>query len=92
MPRTDSGRSTPLRLAILGTGLLALGLAAGCSDGTPRAASADLAAARKAAAARGSGFLDLGPGRGDVAPVRTRGKGVPRRPARPAARTQRTTR
>jgi hypothetical protein len=90
MPRTDSGRSTALRLATLGPGLLALGLAAaGCSDDTPRAASADLAASRKAAAGRGGGFPELGPTRGDVAPVRTRGKGVL---GRPAAGTQGTTR
>jgi hypothetical protein len=83
MPRTDSGRSTPPRLATLGPGLLALGLAAaGCADDTPRAASADLAASRKAAAGRGDGFSELGPTRGDVAPVRTRAKGDARAPGR----------
>jgi hypothetical protein len=89
MPRTDSGRPTRLRLATLGPGPLALGLAAGCTDDPPRAASADLAASRKAAAGRGGGFSELGPTRGDVAPVRTRGKGAT---GLPAAGPQKTTR
>ena len=92
MPRTGSGWSTPLRLATLGPGLLALGLAAGCSDDTPPAASADLAASRKALAVRGGRALDLGPGGGDVAPTRTRGKGMAGTPAGPAVKTQGTTR
>jgi hypothetical protein len=93
MPRTGSGWSTPLRLATLGPGLLALGLAAtGCTSDVPGAGAADLASSRKAAAGREGGFPDLGPASGDVAPVRTWGKGAPGRRAGPAAKTQGTTR
>jgi hypothetical protein len=81
------------RLAVIGPGLLALVVAAaGCTDDTPGAGAADLAASRKAAEVRAGGFPELGPTRGDVAPVRTRGKGAPGRPAGPAAKTQGTTR
>jgi hypothetical protein len=93
MPRPVPKRLPRPRLAVIGPGLLALGLAAaGCTDDTPGAGTADLAASRKAAVGRGGGFPELGPAGGDVAPVRTRGKGVPGRPAGPAARTQGTTR
>lgn len=65
------------RLAILGPGLLGLGVAAaGCSDDRPRAGSIDVGAATKAAEARKGGALDFGPRSADVDPVRTRGKGT----------------
>jgi hypothetical protein len=81
--------SSPLRLATLGPGLVALGLAAvGCSDGTPRAGSAELAASKKAGADRGGRVLDPGPRGGDVAPTRTRGKGIAGHPAGPAVKNQ----
>ncbi len=93
MSRTDSGRSTRLRLATLRPGLLALGLAVpGCSDDTPRAASADLAASRKTAAAKEGRVLDLGPRGGDVAPTRTRGKGMAGLTSVPAVKFQGLTR
>jgi hypothetical protein len=89
MSRTALGRSAGLRLAFVGAALLALGLAvAGCSDDTPRAGSADIAASRKAAAGRGGGLLHLGRRSADVAPTRTRGKGMVGRPAGPPVMSQ----
>ena len=93
MSRTALGRSAAPRLAFVGAVLLALGLAvAGCSDDTPRTGSADTAASRKAAAKRGGGLLDLGRRSADVAPTRTRGKGIAGRSAGPPVKTQGQTR
>jgi hypothetical protein len=76
-------------LAFLGPVLLALGLAvSGCSDDIPRAGSANIAASKKAAARRGGGLLDRGRRSADVAPIRTRGKGIASRPAVPSVKTQ----
>lgn len=81
MTRTDFGGAPPLRLATLGPGLLALGLAlAGCSDDTPRAGSVDVAASRKAAESQGK-VNPFGPGSrtGDVAATRVKaGRKAPR--------------
>jgi hypothetical protein len=93
VPRTGSGRSILLRLATLGPGLLAFGLAAGCSDDTPRAGSADLAASKSKAAGAGGGHgLDLGPRGADVAPVRTHGKGTAGLPTGSAVKAHGVTR
>jgi hypothetical protein len=93
MSRTALGRSAASRLAFVSAALLALGLAvAGCSDDTPRAGSADTAASRKVAAKRGGGLLDLGRRGADVAPTRTRGKGMTGRSAGPSVKTQGQTR
>ena len=93
MSRTALGRSAAPRSAFLGAALLALGLAAwGCSDDIPRAGSADIAASRKAAARRGGGLPDRGRRSADVAPTRTRGKGMAGRSAGPSVKTQRQTR
>ena len=80
-------------MAFAGAALLALGLAvAGCSDDTPRAGSADTAASRKVAAKRGGGLLDLGRRGADVAPTRTRGKGMTGSSPGPSVKTQGQTR
>jgi hypothetical protein len=80
-------------LAFAGAALLALGLAfAGCSDDTPGAGSADTAASRKAAAKRGGALLDLGRRGTDVAPTRTRGKGMTGSSPGPSVKTQGQTR
>jgi hypothetical protein len=93
MSRTARGRSAASRSAFLGAALLALGLAiSGCSDDIPRAGSADIAASKKIAAERGTGVSHLGRRGTDVAPTRTRGKGMMGRSAGPAVKTQRQTR
>jgi hypothetical protein len=93
MSRTALGQSATSRLACLGPALLALGLAAsGCSDDVPRAGSADTAASRKVAAERGSNLFHLGRRTADVAPNRTRGKGMAGRSAGPPVKTQGQTR
>jgi hypothetical protein len=93
MSRTAVGPSAAPRLAFIGPALLALGLAAsGCSDDIPRAGSADIAASKKVAAERGSGLSHLGRRSADVAPTRTRGKGMKGRSAGPAVKTQGQTR
>jgi hypothetical protein len=71
----------------------ALGLVAGgCADDTPRAGSADIAASRKAAAERRGGLFNLGRRHTDVAPIRTRGKGLADRSTTPPVKTQGKTR
>jgi len=93
MSRTALGPSAASRLAFIGPALLALGLAAsGCSDDIPRAGSADTAASRKAAAERGSDLFHLGRRSADVAPTRTRGKGMAGRSADPSVKTEGQTR
>ena len=93
MSRIVLGRSAAPRLAFVGAALLALGLAVwGCSDDIPRAGSADIAAAKKAAAERGSDLFHLGRRTPDVAPTRTRGKGIAGRSAGPPVKTQGQTR
>ena len=94
MPRSTLRRLTRPRFVHLGAVLLALGLsAAGCSDDTPRAGSADLAASRKAAAEKGPGGLhDFGPRTGDLGPTRTRAKAKASPSAGPADKTQGKTR
>jgi hypothetical protein len=70
-------RPTRPRWALVGPGLLGLGVAAaGCSDDVPRAGSIDVGASKKAAVARGVGYFNFGAKTADVAPIRTRGKGM----------------
>jgi hypothetical protein len=93
MSRTALGRSVAPRLAFVGAALLAPGLAvSGCADDIPRASSADIAASRKAATERGSNLFHLGRRTADVAPTRTRGKGMAGRSAGPPVKTEGQTR
>ena len=93
MSRTALGRSAARRSAFLGAALLALGLAvSGCSDDIPRGGSADIAASKKVAAERGSNLFHLGRRSADVAPTRTRGKGMAGRSADPSVKTEGQTR
>jgi hypothetical protein len=93
MSRTALGRSPARRLAFGGAALLALGLAvSGCSDDIPRAGSADIAASKRIAAERGTGVSHLGRRGTDVAPTRTRGKGMTGSSPGPSVKTQGQTR
>jgi hypothetical protein len=93
MSRTALGGSAAPRSAFLGVALLALGLVvSGCYDDVPRAGSADIAASKKAAAERGSNLFHRGRRTADVAPTRTRGKGMAGRSAGPSVKTQGKTR
>jgi hypothetical protein len=84
MPRSNRKRLASTRLAILGPGLLWIGLAvAGCADDTPGVGTADMAASRDAAKDKHGGLTNFGARSGDVAPVKTRGKGTGGRPAGP---------
>ena len=66
-----------------------LGLAvAGCSDDAPGAGTADMGASRVAAKDKHGGLTNFGTRGGDVAPVKTRGKGTGGRPAGPNADAQ----
>jgi len=61
-------------------------------DDIPRGGSADIAASKKVAAERGSNLFHLGRRSADVAPTRTRGKGMAGRSADPSVKTEGQTR
>ena len=93
MSRTAIRRSGAPLLPLVGAALLALGLAAaGCSDDIPRAGSADIGASKKLAAERGSDLFHPDRRTADVAPTRTRGKGMAGRSADPSVKTEGQTR
>jgi hypothetical protein len=84
MPRPDRKRLAWARHAIVGPGLLWLGPAvAGCSDDAPVVGAADMSASRDAAKEKRGGLTNFNARSGDVAPVKTRGKGTAGRPAGP---------
>jgi hypothetical protein len=93
MSRTALGWSAAPRSEFIGAALVTLGLTiSGCSDDIPRAGSADIAASRKAAAESGSDLFRGVRRSADVAPTRTRGKGIAGRSAGPSVKSQGKTR
>jgi hypothetical protein len=81
MPRTASGSHTLLGCVTISPRLLILGLiTTGCSGDAPRSGSADMAASRDAGKDKPGGLNNRGTRTGDVAPVKTRGKGTSGQP------------